>query len=153
MLKQRRPKNFLGVWTQGSSMDEMGTRHSGQYLRELAGNFASLNKLGPASGLSPVMGATWKYKSWTLQRISHLCIPRKGIARPQSQFQHSCVCERFFIIPGSVHIFSCSRIGRPIVGIHKSLTDTWMWNLRLRPRNFFSRNICFKFSVFSLCRV
>jgi hypothetical protein len=22
-------------------------------------------------------------------------IPRKGIARPQSQFQHSCVCERF----------------------------------------------------------
>ncbi len=22
-------------------------------------------------------------------------IPRKGIARPQSQFPHSCVCERF----------------------------------------------------------
>jgi hypothetical protein len=58
MLKQRRPNNFLGVWTQGSSMDEMGTRHSGQYLRELAGNFASLNKLGPASGLTPVKGAT-----------------------------------------------------------------------------------------------
>ncbi len=26
---------------------------------------------------------------------SHLCIPIKEIMRPQSQFQHSCVCERF----------------------------------------------------------
>ena len=42
----------------------------------------------------------WKSKSryipcHTLQRKSHLCVPRKGIARPQSQFTHSCVCERF----------------------------------------------------------
>jgi hypothetical protein len=32
---------------------------------------------------------------YTLQRKSHLCIPRKGLARPPSQFPHSCVCERF----------------------------------------------------------
>jgi hypothetical protein len=31
----------------------------------------------------------------TLQRKSHLCIPFLGIARPQSQFPHSCVCEQF----------------------------------------------------------
>jgi hypothetical protein len=30
-----------------------------------------------------------------LQRKSHLCIPFLGIARPQSQFPHSCVWERF----------------------------------------------------------
>jgi hypothetical protein len=43
-------------------------------------------------------------KGWyTLQRKSHLCVPRKGIAPPQSQFPHSCVCERFI----SAHIFSC----------------------------------------------
>jgi hypothetical protein len=30
-----------------------------------------------------------------LQRKSHLCIPFQGIARPQPQFPHSCVCERF----------------------------------------------------------
>ncbi len=31
----------------------------------------------------------------TLQGKSHLCFPFLGIARPQSKFPHSCVCERF----------------------------------------------------------
>ncbi len=31
----------------------------------------------------------------TQQRKSHLCIPRKWVAQPQSQFPHSCVWERF----------------------------------------------------------
>jgi hypothetical protein len=31
----------------------------------------------------------------SLQRKSYLFIPFLGIARPQSQFPHSCDCERF----------------------------------------------------------
>jgi hypothetical protein len=34
-------------------------------------------------------------KCTALQGKSHLCFPFLGIARPQSQFPHSCVCERF----------------------------------------------------------
>ncbi len=30
-----------------------------------------------------------------MYRKSNLCIPKKGVVRPQSQFLHSCVCERF----------------------------------------------------------
>jgi hypothetical protein len=50
----------------------------------------------------------------------------------------------------SLHI-SSSRTGRPIVGLYNSLTDTWLWKLGLRPRYFFSGNICYKFSAFCLC--
>ncbi len=40
----------------------------------------------------------------TLQQESHLCIPRKGIARPQSQFLHVSVNDLYIprIVP---HIF------------------------------------------------
>jgi hypothetical protein len=31
-------------------------------------------------------------KKHALQRKTHLYIPRKGIARPQFKFPHSCVC-------------------------------------------------------------
>jgi hypothetical protein len=55
-----------------------------------------------------------------------------------------------YIYPGSVQIFSCSRL---IVGIYKIVHrhSTWIWKLRLRPRSFFSGNICFKYSVLCLC--
>ncbi len=59
-----------------------------------------------------------------------------------------------YIVPGSVYIcISSSRIARPIVGIYKSLTGSWMWKLGLRPRYSFSGNICFEISVFCLCSV
>ena len=37
----------------------------------------------------------YDFSNCTLQRKSHLCISFLGIARPQSQFPHSCVYERF----------------------------------------------------------
>jgi hypothetical protein len=66
-----------------------------------------------------------------LQRNLDLCIPRKGIARPQFQFPHSCVCERSICFHVRAHLFSCSKICRPIRGIFKSLTKTWMYELEL----------------------
>ena len=49
-------------------------------------------------------------------------IPRKGIARPQSQFPHLCVCERCIYSHGSVCLFCCRKICGPIQKIYKSLT-------------------------------
>ncbi len=37
-----------------------------------------------------------------------------------------------YIFPGSVCLFVSSKIGRSILGIHKSLTDTWMWKMEDR---------------------
>jgi hypothetical protein len=72
----------------------------------------------------------------------------RGASVPVSTF----VCLwAIYIFLGLVHIFSGRRIGRPILGIYKSLTDTWMWKLGLRPHNSFSRKICFEFSVLCLC--
>ncbi len=73
-----------------------------------------------------------------------------GIARPQSQFPHSCVFEHLHIPRVGPHI-SCSRIGRSIVGMYKSLADTRMWKLGLWPRNSVSRNICIEFLALVLC--
>ncbi len=50
-----------------------------------------------------------------------------------------------YIFPWLVHIFSSSRMYRPIMEIYKSLTDTWIWKFGPRPRNSFSGNICLEF--------
>jgi hypothetical protein len=64
-----------------------------------------------------------------LQRKSHLLIPFLGIARHQSQFPHSCVCERFIYSQDRSKYFGCSKIDRLIVEIYKSLTDIWAQEL------------------------
>jgi hypothetical protein len=69
---------------------------------------------------------------------------------PISMFIH---LGAIYIFP--VHLFCCSQIGRPIVGIYKSLTEIWMYciNWDGRPRCFLSGNIVFQFSVQYLCSV
>ncbi len=42
----------------------------------------------------------------------------------------------YCIFPGSVCLFCCRKLCGPILGIYKSLTDTWMWKLGLRPHNY-----------------
>jgi hypothetical protein len=56
-----------------------------------------------------------RHSTPTLQGKSHLCIPFLGIARPQSLFPHSCVCEQF--------IYSIPRIGPHISLQQNKQTD------------------------------
>jgi hypothetical protein len=61
----------------------------------------------------------------TLLGKSHLYIPFLGIARPHSQFPHSCVCERFTVYIHTIALpILLPEICEPIQGIYKSLTDT-----------------------------
>ncbi len=90
-----------------------------------------------------------------LQRKSHICIPFLGIAH-NAQLSpnyniHVSVSELYISRIGP-HI-SCSRLGRSIGGIYKSLTDTWMWKLGLWTSISFSGNICVEFWIFILCSV
>ncbi len=91
-----------------------------------------------------------KSESSILQTRSKLCIPRNKTARPHPQFPHSCICE---LCVYSHDRSTCSKIGRPIVRVYKSLIDTWMWKLGTRPSSFMSGNIWFAFSVKCLCSV
>jgi len=81
-------------------------------------------------------------------------IPRNETARPRSQFLQSCICERYILyseiltIGLPFFVYCCCG---PIVGIYKSLTETWMWKLGTRPYSFISGNICFEFSVHCIC--
>jgi hypothetical protein len=86
----------------------------------------------------------------TMQRQFHLYIPFLGIARPQPQFPHSCVCERF-IYSQDWSTYFLQQKRQTHRGKYNSLTDTQMWKLGLRPRYSFSGDICFKFSAFFLC--
>jgi hypothetical protein len=52
-----------------------------------------------------------------------------------------------YIFPGSRCPFFCREICGLILGIYKSLTDTWMWKLGLRPRNSQKRNTLMGFSL------
>jgi hypothetical protein len=52
-----------------------------------------------------------------------------------------------YIFPGSVCLFCCSQICGPILEIFKSLTDTWMWKMGLRPGNSQKRNTWTGFSL------
>ncbi len=51
------------------------------------------------------------------------------------------------IFPGSVCLFCCREICGPILGIFKSLTDTCMWELGLRPCNSQHMNTEMGFSM------
>ncbi len=79
--------------------------------------------------------------------VSDLCIPRSETVWPRSQLPHSCIYERFMYSQDPSAYFAASR---PILGIYRPLTDTWLRKLGARLRSFTSGNIC-KFSVQCLC--
>ncbi len=71
-----------------------------------------------------------KWNCYFQNRILMFCLP----------FPSLVYLWEIHIYPGSVCLFCCREICGPILGIFKSLTDTRMWKLGLRPRNSQKRN-------------
>ncbi len=103
------------------------------------------------TGRSSITHANWWHKHCTENPVYLFPeMESRGLSDSVPTSTFICLLA-IYIFQGSVHIFSWSRIGRPIVEIYKSLTDTWMWKSVLRPRNSFSGTICLEFSVLCLC--
>jgi hypothetical protein len=86
---------------------------------QLSNNFTPLSLA--SARLCPVY-LHYCAKRCTLQRKSHLCIPFIGKAGPQTQFPNHVSVSDLYSPRSGLHI-SSSRIGGPMVGRYKSLTD------------------------------
>ncbi len=62
---------------------------------------------------------------YTARKIPFMFFFSGNFAASVSISTFTCLGENY-IFPGSVHIFPCSRIGRPILQIYKSLTNIWV---------------------------
>jgi len=76
-------------------------------------------------------------------------IPRKGIAQPSPNFHiHVSICLWAILYIPTIDLpILLQDICGPILGIYKSLTDTWRWKLGLRPHNSQKRNTQMRFSL------
>jgi hypothetical protein len=101
-------------------------------------------------GLSPNFHIRVSVSNLYISRIGpHIFLRMRSSLVRMTEY---CMKKKRKIPPPKKIFFSpCSRIGRPIMGIYKSFTDTWKLGLRLR--NSFSGNICLEFSVLVLCSV
>ncbi len=81
--------------------------------------------------------------SHTVPKIQFMYSPKWNclalFSIPTFLYLHICT---IYIFPGTLCLFGCSKIGRSILVIHKSLTDTWMWKLEDRTLFFcFGNNL------------
>ncbi len=105
-----------------------------------------------ATGYAMLVARLLATAALTLQRQFRLYIPFLGIARPRSQFPHSCVFERFIYIPGSVYIFPPAEQADPsweyIIRSQTHECGNWDWGPDIAFLGIFVSN--FRHFVFAV---
>ncbi len=86
-----------------------------------------------------VIASKYRARNNQLQKLRKIIL--HTVQKIRFMFSHKWNCTASFLIrtfmylrgiykfPGAVCLFGCIKISRPILGIFKSLTDTWMWKL------------------------
>ncbi len=133
------PTAFHSIYTLHSSYVAPSTPSPARLARDTV-ELPVLSHIAPLPRLSEYRGQKQKlivrkgnpnYQCLcALQRKSHLCFWELRGLSPNFHIRVS-VIDLYIPMIGP-HI-SCSRIGRSIMGIYKSFTDTWMWKLGLWP--------------------
>ncbi len=118
----------------GHSLKRLGACN--YFLKLVDGHKRSQRRNNPKGTLHKQNAENWKFETANLKQI----FPEKEYWRISPNFHiHVSVSELY--IPTMGLPFLLEEMCGPILGIYKSITDTWMWNLGLRPRNSQKRNI------------
>ncbi len=140
--------SFL-FWAQSWAHPDMGLvmvfpSHGPNFVSELILIDTYINSLGSSTDLRSVWHLTCAETWNALQRQNaenlKQIFPEKEYRGLSPNF-HIHVSVSGLYIPTMGLPFLLEEICGPILGIHKSLTDTWMWKLGLRPRYSQKRNI------------
>ncbi len=142
-------------WWQESRIDR-GQGASSRWGRRAKSGASMPMQKGP---LCTCEGRFWAYKT-NVRRLtmgncskqSHLYIPRKGNSAASVSISSFMCLWMIYIFPGSIHTFSCSRIGRMIVGyVNHSQTHecgNWDWGRPIPFVGIFVSN--FRYSAFAV---
>jgi hypothetical protein len=78
---------------------------------------------------SPLLCQLHRYCTENWEKI----FPEKKLRGLSPNFYIHISVSKLYIPTINLPIFGCKKIGGPILGIYKSLTDVWLWKLGTRP--------------------
>ncbi len=73
---------------------------------------------------------SYPWRTALYRKSDWCCIPRNETARPHSPIPAVMyLCVIYIYSQDQSAFLAAAKVGRPILAIYKSLTDTWMWKL------------------------